>query len=197
MKETVGAMTESDDETVSKLVGYEEITGHLVFDTRLGENFRRKARCCADGHKTSTPTSMTHSTVVARDSVRTMLLIVALNEIELKGADVKNAFLSSPNKERCWLRAGPEFRALEGKPFVVTAALCGLKSVSASFRAHMAKKFDEMNFKSSHADPDVWRRPAAKANGEKCYECLLTCVDDSLAVSENATATLKDVATTF
>ena len=31
-----------DDE--STLVGFKEITGHLVFDVRLGENFRRKAR---------------------------------------------------------------------------------------------------------------------------------------------------------
>ena len=26
------------------LIGYEEISGHLIFDVKLGENFRRKAR---------------------------------------------------------------------------------------------------------------------------------------------------------
>ena len=134
MKEIIGAITNSDDESISKLVGYEEITGHLVFDIRLGENFRRKARYCAEGQKTSTPTSMTYSMVVPRDSVRIISLIEALNEIELNGEDVKNAFLSSPNKEKCWIRARPEFGALEGKPFIITAALYGLKSASASFR---------------------------------------------------------------
>lgn len=51
------------------LIGYTEITGHMVFDVKLGENFRLKARFCADGHKTGAPSSVTYSTVVARDSV--------------------------------------------------------------------------------------------------------------------------------
>jgi hypothetical protein len=38
-----------------ELIGYQEITSHLVFDIKLGENFRRKARYCADGHKTKPP----------------------------------------------------------------------------------------------------------------------------------------------
>jgi hypothetical protein len=32
--------------------GYQKITGHnMVFDVKMGENFRRKARFVADGHK--------------------------------------------------------------------------------------------------------------------------------------------------
>jgi hypothetical protein len=37
---------------VSTLVGYTQITGHIVFDVKLGENLRRIARYYADGHKT-------------------------------------------------------------------------------------------------------------------------------------------------
>ena len=113
--------------------GYEQISGHLVFDIKLGENFRRKARYCADGHKTSVPTAVTYSTVVARDSVRIMLLIAALNNLKVKGADVQNAFLTAPNKERCYLYAGPEFGIHQGKCYIVSLALYGLKSASASF----------------------------------------------------------------
>ena len=29
----------------NKLVGYQQITGHIIFDVKLGENFRRKASC--------------------------------------------------------------------------------------------------------------------------------------------------------
>lgn len=64
-----------------ELVGFEKITGHLVFDVKLGENFRRKARFCADGHKTGAPASLTYSSVVSRDSVRIILMIAALNEL--------------------------------------------------------------------------------------------------------------------
>ena len=73
----------------NSLFGYTQITGHLVFDVKFGENFRRKARYCADGHKTGAPASVTYSTVVSRDSVRILLTIAALNDLEVLGADVK------------------------------------------------------------------------------------------------------------
>ena len=70
---------ELHEEDVSKLVSFKEITGHMIFDVKLGENFRIKARFCANGHKTEAPTSVTYSTIVSRDSVRIILLIAALN----------------------------------------------------------------------------------------------------------------------
>jgi len=58
---------------VSKLVGYQRIRCHVLWDIELGENFRRKARLAARGHTTETPLSITYSSVVARDSVFTGL----------------------------------------------------------------------------------------------------------------------------
>ena len=72
----------------TKFIGYQQINGHLVFDMNLGENFRSKIRYCADGHKTGVPTVMTCISVVARDSVRLMLLISGLD------------FLTAPNREK-------------------------------------------------------------------------------------------------
>jgi hypothetical protein len=149
------------------LVGYQKISGHLVFDVKLGENFRRKARYCADGHKTQSPASITYSTAVSRDSVRIILTIAVLNDLEVLGADVQNAFLRAPNKEKVWLQADSEFGAEQGKNLLIVQSLYGLKSASASFRAHMAKKLDEMGFKSCIADPDVWMRPASKPDGKE------------------------------
>eukprot|EP00978_Attheya_sp_CCMP212_P017505 scaffold46664_cov63-Attheya_sp.AAC.6 len=94
---------EEYDDNPEELIGYEEITGHLVFDVKLGENFRRKARYCADGHKTGAPSSVTYSTVVSRDSVRILLTIAALNDLKILGADVQNTFLTAPNKEKVWI----------------------------------------------------------------------------------------------
>ena len=178
-------------------VGYTEITGHLVFDVKLGENFRRKARYCADGHKTGAPASVTYSTVVSRDSVRILLTIAALNGLDVLGADVQNAFLTAPNKEKCWIVAGPEFGPEEGKTFLVVKALYGLKSASFSFRSYMAEKLTDMDFRSTVADPDVWLRAAAKGDGEEYYEYVLMYVDDILAISCNPKAILKDVQKTF
>ena len=119
-------------------VGCQEIAGRMMFDVKLTENFRPKARHVADGHKCETPAFLTHSTVISRDSVRMLLTIAALNNLEVMGADTQNAFLSAPNPEKHWMKAGPEFGGEQGKTFIVVRALCGLKSASAAFRSFLA-----------------------------------------------------------
>ena len=44
----------------SELVSYKEITGQLIFDVKLSENFRRKARFVDDGHLVEIPASITY-----------------------------------------------------------------------------------------------------------------------------------------
>ena len=184
---------ETFESNTKELIGYSELTGHLVFDVKLSENFRRKARFCADGHKVDTPPFLTYSTVVSRDSVRIIFMIAALNDIDVQGADVQNAFLSAPAMEKHWMKAGEEFGAEQGKTFIVVRALYGLKSASAAFRSFMASKLDDIGFKSSMADPDVWMRPAIKSDGTEYYEYILCYVDDLLACSENAIEALRSL----
>ncbi len=69
--------------------GYTHIDCHMIFDVKLGENYRRKARLVAGGHKTGAPTSITYSSVVSRDSVRICLLAAALNGLEVLACDIK------------------------------------------------------------------------------------------------------------
>ncbi len=172
MPKTQDAVIEHDDDP-KDLVGYQEITGHMIlFDVKLGENFRRKARFVADGQKrTNTPTSVTYSTVVSRDcSVRICLTLAALNDLDVLAADIENAYLTAPCCEKVWLHGGAEFGHRQGKVLVVRKALQGLKSSGAGFRAFFAEKLDDIGFRSSIADPDVWMRPATKNTGEKYYE---------------------------
>ena len=178
---------------IEDLVGYEEITAHMIFDVKLSENLRRKARFVADGHKVETPPSITYSTVVSRDSVRILLMIAALNGLEVMGCDVQNAFLSAKNKEKHWIKAGPEFGHEQGKRFLVVRALYGLKSASASFRSFMAEKLDNAGFRSTYADPDVWIRPAVKPCGKEYYEYVLCYVDDLIAISTNPRKILEEL----
>ena len=180
-----------------KLVGYQEITTHMIFDIKLGENFRRKARLVADGHKTSTPASVTYSSVVSRDSVRICLLIAALNDLDLQSGDIENAYLTAPCRERMWTRAGSEFGPNKGKVYIVVRALYGLKSSGAAFRAFLAERLDDMGFKSTNIDPDVWIRPAVKHDGEEYYEYILVYVDDILAISCDATSVMLEIAEKF
>ena len=42
----------------------------------------------AGGHTNKTPRSVTYSSVILRDSVRIMLMIVALNDLDLQAVDI-------------------------------------------------------------------------------------------------------------
>ena len=128
----------------------------LIFDVKLGENFRRKARLVTDGHHTKTPASLTYSSVVSRDSVRICLLLAALNGLQVKSADIKNAYLTAPPREKLYTWAGPEFGHNEGKPFIITKALYGLKSSGASFRSFLAEHLEkQLGFQSTVADQQI------------------------------------------
>jgi hypothetical protein len=60
--------------------GYQHIKYNLIFDIKMGENFRRKARFVAGGHTTEVPDSIvTYSLVVSRGSVRIALTIAGVN----------------------------------------------------------------------------------------------------------------------
>ena len=85
------------------------------------------------------------------------------------GADVQNTFLSADNLEKHWIRAGTKFGAEQRKVFIVIWALYELKSASVAFRSLMAKKLEDIGFKYSSADPDVWLRSEIKPDGVEYY----------------------------
>jgi hypothetical protein len=74
---------------------YHQITCHKIFDVKM-EDFRRKARFVAGGHRTDTPYAMTYASVVSRELVRIALTLVVLNDVEVNMADIENAYLTVP-----------------------------------------------------------------------------------------------------
>ena len=73
---------------IEDLVGYQKVMCYIVWDVKLGENFRRKARLVVGGHTTNTPSSLTYSSVVSRDLVRIALTIAVLNGLDILGCDI-------------------------------------------------------------------------------------------------------------
>jgi hypothetical protein len=186
------------EKDISELaLGYQKITCHKIFDVKMGENFRRKARFVADGHKTTTPAAMTYSSVVSRDSVRIALTIAALNDLDIMACDIQNAYLMADCRERVWIVAGPEFGSEAGKNMLVKKALYGLKSSGAAFRAFLAETLDAMGYKPSYADPDVWLRPAVKPDGFEYYEYILCYVDDVRCILHNSMKSMKRIQEDF
>ena len=188
---------EEYDGNVKDLVGYKRLHMHMIFDIKMGENFRRKARLVADGHRTATPTAMTYSSVVSRDSVRIALTIAALNGLKVLACDILNAYLTAPCREKFYCTAGPEFGSDRGKTMIIVRALYGLKSSGAAFRAFLAEHLCDIGFTPTYADPDVWMRPAIKENGFRYYEYVLCYVDDLLAIGDNPTKIMKSIQSKF
>ena len=95
--------------------GYQYVDCHMIFNIKMGENFRRKARMVAGGHKTITPAALTYASVVSRDSVRICLTIATLNGLKVLACDIQNAYLTAMCREKIWTIAGPEFGPDAGK----------------------------------------------------------------------------------
>lgn len=172
-------------------IGWEKSSGHLVFDLKM--DFTRKARWVKDGHRTPEPDQSTFAGVVSRESVRIALIYVALNNIDVKAADIKNAYLQAPSSEKHYIICGPEF-GLEhvGKVALIRRALYGGKSSGADFWKHLRNLMEHLGFNSCKADPDIWMRPAQKDDGTEYYEYVLLYVDDALCISERAEHILKN-----
>ena len=107
---------------------------------------------------TKAPNVSTYASVVSRETVRIALTYAALNDLEVKGADIQNAFLAAPCEEKIYTRLGPEFGPDEGKHAVIKRALYGLKSASASFNRHLAECMRHLGFTACKADPDLWMK---------------------------------------
>jgi hypothetical protein len=75
---------------------------------------------------TGAPTIMTYASVVSRETIPIALTLAALNDLEVKVADILNAYISAPIKEKVWCALGPEFDSNAGKSAIIVHALYGL-----------------------------------------------------------------------
>jgi hypothetical protein len=125
----------------------------MIFDIKIVD-FRRKARMVAGGHMTGAPMIMTYASVVSRETICIALTIAALNDLEVKAADILNAYISALIKEKVWCALGPEFGPDAGKSAIIVRALYGLKSAGAAFHAHLADCMQHLGYTSCPTNPD-------------------------------------------
>ena len=111
----------------SKPLGHEKIRCRMVYAVK--HDGRHKARFVAGGHLTQPPDNSVYSSVVSLRSLRIIILAAELNNLEIMGADVGNAYLEALTNEKNYFIAGPEFApfGLEGHTIVLYKALYGLR----------------------------------------------------------------------
>ena len=172
---------------------FQEIRCHLIFDVKMVD-YQPKARLVAVGHMTETPASVLYASVVSRESVRIALTLAALNDLEVKTADIENAYLTAPVGEKIWCRMGPEFGADAGKKAIIVRASYGLKSAGASFPTHLADCMRHLRWQSHKADQDVWLKPDVRgSDGYRYYAYCLLYVDDILIVHHDGVRMLNEI----
>ena len=153
--------------------GFQKIRVHFVYAVKHDGRF--KARLVADGHLTKEPVESIYSGVVSLRSLRMVVFLSQLNDLEIWGADVGNAYLEAYTDEKLCIIAGPEFKELQGHLLIMIKALYGTHSGGARWHDRHFDILQELKFKPSKADPDVWMRPEP---GGTCYEYITVYVDD-------------------
>ena len=130
---------------------------------------------------TDVPPTITYSSVVGRETVCIALTLAALNDLEVKVADIMNAYVTAPTEEKIWTILGPEFGDDQGKKAVIVRALHGLKSAGASFWHHLANDMKHLGYIPCLADPDLWMKPEIRP------------LDDILSIAHNAEDVLRQL----
>ena len=69
----------------------------------------RKARWVLDGHLTADVDYLTYAGVVSRESIRIALTYAALNDLDVWGADIRNAYIQAPSSRKDFIICGAEF----------------------------------------------------------------------------------------
>ena len=145
-----------------------QIHEYKVFEDTVKHDGKLNARLVADGHLTKEP-------VVSLRSLRMVVFLSQLNDLKIWGADVGNAYLEVYTDEKLCTIAGPEFKELQGHPFIMIKSLHGTHSGGARWHDRLFDILQELKFKPSKADPDGWMRPEP---GGTCYEYIAVYVDD-------------------
>ena len=153
--------------------GFQKIRVHFVYAVKHDGRF--KARLVADGHLTKEPVESIYSGVVSLRSLRMVVFLSQLNDLEIWGADVGNAYLEAYTDEKLCIIAGPEFKELQGHLLIMIKALNGTRSGGARWHDRLFDILQELKFKPSKTDPDAWMSPEPRGT---CYEYIVVYVDD-------------------
>ena len=150
---------------------------------------RHKARLVADGYLASEPIENIYSGVVSLRNLRLVIFLSKLNDLDMWGADIGNAYLEAFTDGKLYIVDGPEFQELEGYIFIFLKALHGLKSSGKRWAEVIHSILRDMKFPPSKADQYIWLR---KSPNLRIYEYIAVYVDD-LCIAAESPSTIIDI----
>ena len=108
-------------------------------------------------------------------NLKVVIFLGKLDNLELWGADIGNAYLEAPTEEKLYIVAGPKFEDWEGYILTFSKALYGLKSYGKRWADTLHDILKDMDFRPSRADQCIWLKKNIKLN---LYEYIAVYVDD-------------------
>lgn len=147
---------------------------------------RYKARLVAKGflQKQGVDFDEVFAPVSKHTSLRTLLAIVAAENLELHQLDVKTAFLNGELEETIYMKQPQGYE--EGGSNVVcklNKAIYGLRQAPRAWHTRLKKELEDMGFVASEADPGLY---VLYTKTSKVY--VLVYVDDILVAAEDVAA---------
>ena len=136
----------------------------------------------ADGHLTPEPAENIYSGIVSLRNLRLVIFLGKLNNLDIWGADIGNAYLEASTHEKLYIVAGLEFQEFEGYILIFLKALYGLKSSGKRWAEVIHGILRDMKVLPSKADPCIWLRKALNLG---CYEYIAVYVDDLCIAAES------------
>ena len=97
------------------------------------------------------------------------MLTAALHDLEVFAAEIGNAYLNAKCREKIWTIAGIEFGSDQGKVFLIKMALYGLNSSGAACQSLLVSTLQDLGYRNSVVDYDVWIKPAINPDGLACF----------------------------
>ena len=106
-------------------------------------------------------------------NLKLVIFLGKVNNLELWGADIGNAYLEAPTEEKLYIVAGPEFEDWEGYILTFSKALYVLKSSRKRWAETLYDVLIDMNFIPSRADQSIWLKKNVKLNIYEYIVCML------------------------
>ena len=147
---------------------------------------------------TEAQATITYASVVSRETLRIALMVVTLNDREVKSGNIFNAYVQALLTEKVWTMLCPQFGKDDGRTAVIVRTLYGLMFAGTASRSHLAKCIESLGYQFCKADADLWVESEIRPeDGIKYYSYLLCYVDDILCIHHSADSVLEQLHKSF
>ena len=102
-------------------------------------------------------------------------MLAALNDIDVFDANIGNAYLNAPCREKIWTKYGPDFGIQQGCIMLIVREIYRLKYSGTSWREILAETLgkDGLGYTSTAVDKDVWIKKNIFTEGKQYYSMVL------------------------